>query len=314
MSKDNGHFFPEPGRGRDRPSDHPRRDLVLPRVPAGERAAGDRHRPRRRKGHRRTGGRVGRGSHADQPGENVPAPRRGRAIRRGKTEPHDQRQRAGGGRSDGEDPGDLPGAGPLGEGGGTSGRPPRTRPAGCGAPCATPWPLRPVRRTPGVVPSRKCGARSRASWTRWGCVHRRPQLRMPTRCSGAIRAGAPRVEELARLGPLPGQCGFVVTHGPRIVGAEIFGAPELLKPHWAALVRSYLLEEPTATGWPSPGRVPARPPGHQPGGVEEVSRPRARSGTSLHQREGGRPGAHPGGCGRPHLGPQSVARSLRLAP
>ena len=63
------------------------------------------------------------------------------------------------------------------------------------------------------------------------------------------------VEELARRGPLPGQCGFVVTHGPRIVGAEIFGAFELLKPHWPALVRSYLLEEPTATGRPSPGRV-----------------------------------------------------------
>ena len=63
------------------------------------------------------------------------------------------------------------------------------------------------------------------------------------------------VEELVRLGPLPGQCGFVVTHGPRIVGAEIFGAPELLRPHWPALVRSYLLEEPTATGWPSPDRV-----------------------------------------------------------
>ena len=61
--------------------------------------------------------------------------------------------------------------------------------------------------------------------------------------------------ELARLGPLPGQCGVVVTHGPRIVGTEIFGAPELLKPHWAALVRSYLLEEPTAPGWPAPDRV-----------------------------------------------------------
>lgn len=62
-------------------------------------------------------------------------------------------------------------------------------------------------------------------------------------------------EELARRGPLPGQCGVVVTHGPRVVGAEIFGAPELLKPHWAALVRPYLLEEPTVSGWPSPDRV-----------------------------------------------------------
>ncbi len=63
------------------------------------------------------------------------------------------------------------------------------------------------------------------------------------------------VDELEKLGPLPGQCGFVVTHGPRIVGTEIFGAPELLKPHWPALVRSYLLERPTETGWPSPDRV-----------------------------------------------------------
>lgn len=62
-------------------------------------------------------------------------------------------------------------------------------------------------------------------------------------------------EELARLGPLPGQCGVVVTHGPRIVGAEVFGAPELLRPHWPSLVRSYLLEEPTTAGWPSPDRV-----------------------------------------------------------
>ena len=67
------------------------------------------------------------------------------------------------------------------------------------------------------------------------------------------RGGA--AEELAGLGPLPGQCGFVVTHGPRIVGAEIFGAPELLQAHWPALVRSYLLEEPTASGRPSPDRV-----------------------------------------------------------
>ena len=66
--------------------------------------------------------------------------------------------------------------------------------------------------------------------------------------------GAP-AEELARLGPLPGQCGFVVTHGPRIVGTEIFGDPELLRPHWPALVRSYLLEEPSATGRPSSDRV-----------------------------------------------------------
>lgn len=61
--------------------------------------------------------------------------------------------------------------------------------------------------------------------------------------------------DLEKLGPLPGQCGFVVTHGRRIVGTEIFGTPGLLKPHWSALVRSYLLETPTETGRPSSDRV-----------------------------------------------------------
>ncbi len=59
------------------------------------------------------------------------------------------------------------------------------------------------------------------------------------------------VEELSGLGPLPGQCGFVVTHGPRVVATEIFGAPELLRAHWSALIRSYLMEPPTARGRPS---------------------------------------------------------------
>jgi len=40
----------------------------------------------------------------------------------------------------------------------------------------------------------------------------------------------------------------VVAHGPRVVAAEVFGAPDLLLPHWAALVRSHLLERPTAQG------------------------------------------------------------------
>ena len=63
------------------------------------------------------------------------------------------------------------------------------------------------------------------------------------------------VEELDALGPLPGQCGVVVAHGPRVVATEVFGAPLLLRPHWRALVRSYLLERPTATGRPSASRV-----------------------------------------------------------
>ena len=62
-------------------------------------------------------------------------------------------------------------------------------------------------------------------------------------------------EALGALGPLPRQCGVVVTHGPRLVATEIFGAPELLRPHWGALVRGYLLERPTDAGRPSASRV-----------------------------------------------------------
>ena len=56
------------------------------------------------------------------------------------------------------------------------------------------------------------------------------------------------VEELVTGGPLPGQCGIVVAHGWRAVAAEVFGTPELLAAHWGPLVRSHLLEHPTATG------------------------------------------------------------------
>ena len=58
------------------------------------------------------------------------------------------------------------------------------------------------------------------------------------------RGRAAAVKKLSGLGPLPGQCGLVIAHGPKVVATEIFGAPELLRPHWSALVRSYLLERP----------------------------------------------------------------------
>ena len=59
------------------------------------------------------------------------------------------------------------------------------------------------------------------------------------------------VERLARRGPLPGQCGVAVTHGRRVVAVEVFGNYDLLVPHWEGLVRSHLMERPTANGHPS---------------------------------------------------------------
>ena len=44
--------------------------------------------------------------------------------------------------------------------------------------------------------------------------------------------------ELARLGPMPGQCGLVVAHGGRAVSADIMGSPALFAAHWGRLIRA----------------------------------------------------------------------------
>ncbi len=66
------------------------------------------------------------------------------------------------------------------------------------------------------------------------------------------------VDDLMTLGPLPGQCGMAVTHGWRVVAIELFGCRDLLVPHWGGLVRSHLMERPTANGHPSATRVLGR--------------------------------------------------------
>ena len=54
------------------------------------------------------------------------------------------------------------------------------------------------------------------------------------------RAGA--IEELIGLGPLVGQHGIVVSHGRRIIAADLFGSPELLQANWQALITSHFSE------------------------------------------------------------------------
>ena len=66
---------------------------------------------------------------------------------------------------------------------------------------------------------------------------------------------AEAVEELVRRGPLPKQSGIAVTHGRWVAAIELFGGPELLKPHWEALIRSHLLENVEAGGRPAPTAV-----------------------------------------------------------
>ena len=78
-------------------------------------------------------------------------------------------------------------------------------------------------------------------------VRRQAHRREPSRAAA--------VEQLAACGPLPGQCGIVVTHGSWVQAMDLFGAPDLLAAHWPALVRSYLLESPVVQGCPSATRV-----------------------------------------------------------
>ena len=63
------------------------------------------------------------------------------------------------------------------------------------------------------------------------------------------------VKDLVRRGPLPRQSGIAVAHGRWVAAIELFGSPDLLKAHWEALIRSYLLESVTIQGRPSPTRV-----------------------------------------------------------
>ena len=58
-------------------------------------------------------------------------------------------------------------------------------------------------------------------------------------------------EELEAMGPLPGQCGFVVTHGGWVRSVELFGSESLLAAHWSRLVRPHLLEVPQKPAGPS---------------------------------------------------------------
>jgi hypothetical protein len=64
------------------------------------------------------------------------------------------------------------------------------------------------------------------------------------------------VEELVGLGPLPGQCGIVISHGSRVVAAEVLATKELLRANWEPMVRAALLDAPfEVKGRPSATRA-----------------------------------------------------------
>ncbi|MEY4174009.1 MAG: hypothetical protein RI900_1174 [Actinomycetota bacterium] len=85
--------------------------------------------------------------------------------------------------------------------------------------------------------------------------------------SGTLEAAAARLaggdmlgraaHELRRMGPLPEQCGVVITHGSRVVSAEVFSSPEMLAIHWPAIVDAAILDAPATepTSRPSASKV-----------------------------------------------------------
>lgn len=93
-------------------------------------------------------------------------------------------------------------------------------------------------------------------------------------------------DEVARLGPLPGQRGVVVAHGRRIVSCEVFASTELLAAHWAGLVDSWFLDAPDTDDHRRPGLSAAlryvRRIGTTPGDVA----PAVGLGEEIHIRSG----------------------------
>lgn len=60
----------------------------------------------------------------------------------------------------------------------------------------------------------------------------------------AVDDGGRAVNELIRLGPLPGQHGMVVASGGRILSADVFDKPETLAAYWSALLSSHRFDLP----------------------------------------------------------------------
>ena len=65
------------------------------------------------------------------------------------------------------------------------------------------------------------------------------------------RSLASNIEELEKLGPLPGQCGMAITHGRWVATIEIFGSDTLFKAYWGSMIRSQMLANPVVRRRPS---------------------------------------------------------------
>ena len=88
------------------------------------------------------------------------------------------------------------------------------------------------------------------------------------------------IEEIVNLGPLPGQSGIVVSHGSRVIAADVFANQTMLASAWESLVTSYYWEQVPATGRPSATRALRFL--HAFAGADALEVPGTGVGTELH--------------------------------
>ena len=108
-----------------------------------------------------------------------------------------------------------------------------------------------VRRTTDVTMTRNllAGRREADQSAVWASVEhelREDRGANPTRNLDARPEDrrAEAIQAMTDFGPLSGQSGVLVSHGERMVGADLFGNPELLAEMWAGLVRFYYANAP----------------------------------------------------------------------
>ena len=94
----------------------------------------------------------------------------------------------------------------------------------------------------------------------WETVHHelnRLSVQHPTGSMAGVRQlDAGPIQNLAQQGPLPNQIGVAISHGRRVVSAELFGSPELLASAWQGIMNSAFLDAPShVRGTPSATKV-----------------------------------------------------------
>jgi len=88
------------------------------------------------------------------------------------------------------------------------------------------------------------------------------------------------IDEIVNLGPLPGQSGLIISHGSRVIAADVFANDTMLASAWESLITSYFWEHVPAAGKPSATRALRFL--HAFAGADALEVPGTGVGTELH--------------------------------